>query len=95
MNNPYLSTVNWTAMSMVTGLVIGLVVTGVVTGLLYKAFPKFRRPQVSFWVMLGLLLVISIGSMVILTPLQVHNQASGGIKKGGGTPPLHGPAGMP
>lgn len=77
MNNPYLSRVDWTAMSTATGLVIGLVVPAVVTVLLYKAVPGFRRPQVFFWVMLGLLLVTSIGSMLILTPLQAHNQAQG------------------
>ena len=89
MNNPCFSRVDWTAMSTATGLLIGSIVTGLVTGLLYKAVPGFRRPQVFFWVMLGLLLVTSIGSMLILTPLQAHNG------KGGGTPPLHGPAGMP
>ena len=78
MNNPYLRPVDWTAMSTATGIVIGLVVTIVVTGLLYKAFPRFRRPQVFFWVMLGILLVTSIGGMLVLTPLQTHNQAQGG-----------------
>lgn len=39
LNNPYLSTVNWTAMSTATGIIIGLVITGLVTGLLYgRAF---------------------------------------------------------
>jgi len=75
MNNPYLSTVKWTAMSTAAGIVIGLIVTGLVVGLLYKAVPGFRQPEVFFWVMLGLLLVTSIGSMLILTPLQAHNQA--------------------
>lgn len=75
MNNPYFGRVDWTAMSTATGFGIGLVVTIVVTGLLYKAVPGFRRPQVFFWVMLGLLLVTSIGGMVILTPLQARNQA--------------------
>jgi len=69
MNTPYLSTVNWTAMSTAAGLVIGLVVTAVATGLLYKAVPGFRRPRAFFWVMLGILLVTSIGSRLILTPL--------------------------
>ena len=78
MNNPYLGRVDWTAMSTAVGLVIGLVTTAVATGLLYKAVPSFRRPQVFFWVMLGILLVTSIGSMLILTPLQAHNQARGG-----------------
>ena len=41
-------------MSTAVGFGIGLFVTIVVTGLLYKAFPRFRRPQVFFWVMLGL-----------------------------------------
>ena len=90
MNNPYLGRVDWTAMSTAVGFGIGLVVTIAVMGLLYKAFPRFRRPQVFFWVMLGLLLVTSIGSMVVLTPLQArnqgqHNQAQGG-KQG-----AHGP----
>ena len=48
MNNPYLSRVDWTAMSTATGLVIGLVATGLVVGLLYEAVPGFRRPQVFF-----------------------------------------------
>ena len=78
MNNPYLGRVDRTAMSTATGLVIGLVITGLVTGLLYKAVPGFRRPQIFFWVMLGPLLMTSIGSMLILTPLQAHNQARGG-----------------
>ena len=77
MNNPYLSRVDWTAMSTATGLVIGLVATGLVVGLLYEAVPGFRRPQVFFWVMLGLLLTTSIGSMLVLTPLQACNQARG------------------
>ena len=77
MNNPYLSRVDRTAMSTAVGLVIGLVTTAVATGLLYKAVPSFRRPQVFFWVMLGPLLMTSIGSMLILTPLQTHNQARG------------------
>ncbi len=85
MNNPYLRTVDWTAMSTAAGLVTGLVVTALATGLLYKAVPGFRRPQVFFWVMLGLLLVTSIGSMLVLTPLQAHNG------KGGGKQAAHGP----
>ena len=75
MNNLYIGRVDWTSISTAVGFGIGLVVTIVVTGLLYKAFPRFRRPQVFFWVMLGLLLVTSIGSMLVLTPLQAHNQA--------------------
>ena len=69
---------NWTALSTATGFGIGFIITVVAVGLLYKAFPRFRRPQVFFWVMLGLLLATSIGSMLILTPLQARNQASGG-----------------
>ena len=74
MNNPYLSTVNWTAMSTATGFGIGLLVTVVAAGLLPKAFPRLRRPEVFFWVMLCILMATSVGSMLILTPLQAHNQ---------------------
>jgi biotin transporter BioY len=73
MNNPYLSRVDWTAMSTATGFGIGFIITALVACLLYKAFPRFRRPEIFFWVMLGILLVTSLGSMLILTPLQVHN----------------------
>ena len=78
MNNPYLSTVDWTAMSTATGFGIGFIVTVVAAGLLYKAFPRLRRPEVFFWVMLGILMGTSLGSMMILTPLQAHNQRHGG-----------------
>ena len=61
------------------------------TILLYKAFPRFRRPQVFFWVMLGLLLVTSIGSMLVLTPLQAHNQAQSHNQAQGGKQGLHVP----
>jgi len=73
MNNPYLNTANWTAMSTATGFGIGFIITVLAACLLYKAFPRFRRPEVFFWVMLGILMVTSLGSMLILTPLQVHN----------------------
>ncbi len=85
MNNPYLSTVDWTAMSTATGFGIGLIVTVVAAAVLYKAFPRLRRPEVFFWVMLGILLVSSLGSMMILTPLQVHNQVHSG-KRAARTP---------
>ena len=91
MNNPYLRTVDWTAMSTAAGLVTGLVVTALATGLLYKAVPGFRRPQVFFWVMLGLLLVTSIGSMLVLTPLQAHNQVQSHNQAQGGKQGLHVP----
>ncbi len=78
-NSLYLGRVDWTAMSTATGFGIGFIVTVVAAGLLYKAFPRLRRPEVFFWVMLGILLVTSLGSMLILTPLiltplQVHSK---------------------
>jgi len=77
MNNPYLRTVDWTAMSTATGFGIGLVVTILAACLLPRFFPRLRRPEVFFCVMLGILLVTSVGSMLILTPLQAHNGKGG------------------
>ena len=88
MNNPGLRTVDWTAMSTATGFGIGLLVTILAACLLPRFFPRLRRPEVFFWVMLGLLLVTSIGSMLILTPLQVRSQAHNG-KSRGTLPPRH------
>ena len=54
MNNPYLARVDWTAMSTATAFGISFVVTILAACLLPRVFPRFRRPEVSFWVMLGI-----------------------------------------
>ena len=63
MNNPYLSTVDWTAMSTATAFGISFVVTFAAACLLPRVFPRFRRPEVSFWVMLGIFMVTFLGSV--------------------------------
>ncbi len=74
MNYPHFGTINWTTISTAMGMGIGFIVTIFAVGLLYKAFPQVRRPQVFFWVMLGILLMTSVGSMLILTHLQFQNR---------------------
>jgi len=63
MNNPYLSTMDWTAMSTATAFGISFVVTIAAVSLLPKVFSRFRRPEVSFWVMLGIFMVTFLGSV--------------------------------
>ena len=63
MNNPYLNTMDWTAMSTATAFGISFVVTIEAVYLLPKVFSRFRRPEVSFWVMLGIFMVTFLGSV--------------------------------
>lgn len=78
MNYPRLGTINWITISTAMGMAIGLVITIFAVGLLYKAFPQMRRPGVFFWVMLGILMVTSVGSMLLLTHLQFQNRKQAG-----------------
>ena len=69
---PHPGTVNVTTISTAVAMVTGMILTGLSIYLLPKAFPRLRRPEVGFWVFLGILMVTSIGSMLVLGTLQAR-----------------------
>ena len=69
-----LGTVNVMTVSTAMGMGIGLLVTLGAMILLYKVVPQIRRPAVFFWVMLGILMVTSVGGIVVCTHLQFQNR---------------------
>ena len=70
MYNPHPGTINVMTVTIAVAMGIGMVITGASVYILPKFFPRLRRPEVSFWVFLGMLMVTSIGSMLVLSTLQ-------------------------
>ncbi len=65
-------TVNVLTVGTAVAMAIGMIITGLSVYVLPKVFPRLRRPEVSFWVFFGILMVTSIGSLLVLTTLQAR-----------------------
>jgi hypothetical protein len=72
MYSPHLGTVNVLTISTAVAMAIGMIITGLCVYVMPKIFPRLRRPEVSFWVFFGILMVTSIGSMFVLSTLQAR-----------------------